>query len=227
VKAQLAGQASPVVTATPASIETATVGTAAAATQNVVLVLPQGAPAATYTATASHPWMTLSGATGGFPALLGVTLDVKGLEVGSYSGTVTVLAPGTTSNPLQIPVTLAVATQPSLIATPASVTIAPAVIPGGGGFPGGPGGGGAPVGGFPGFGQSIRVLSTGGASPFTVTITDSTCGNFMTATPAQGTTPASVTLTVAANTTGTNCTAKVNLASPNLATATVTVRLGQ
>ena len=30
-----------------------------------------------------------------------------------------------------------------------------------------------------------------------------------------------------ANTTGTNCTAKVNLASPNLATATVTVRLAQ
>ncbi|MBS1825676.1 MAG: CotH kinase family protein [Acidobacteria bacterium] len=232
VKAQLAGQASPVVTATPASIETALISTAAAPAQNVVLALPEGSPSTTFTATSSAPWLTLSGATGGFPGRLGVALDPQSLAPGSYSATVTVVAPGTTSNPLRIPVTLAVSSQPALIASPANVMITPLVIPGGGGFPGGGGGGGFPGGGgpggvFAGFGQSIRVLSTGGASPFTVTITDSTCGNFLTATPTQGTTPASVTLSVAANTTGTNCTAKVNLASPNLATATVTVTLGQ
>lgn len=217
VKAQLAGLPSPVVTANPTSIEAALLVNASSSTQNIALTLPQGVTDITYSASTTQPWMTLSGATGGFPGRLGVTLNATGLQAGSRSGMITITAPGTTSNPVSVPVTLAVAASPSLIASPANIGVFSF-----GGFPGGglPGGGAFPAGG-----QTIRLLSTAGTSPFTISISDSTCGNFVSANPTLGNTPATITVSAAGGVTGTNCTAKLNFTSPDLATATVTVTL--
>jgi len=237
VKAQLAGLPSPVISSTPGSLIFAqAAGAAAAGSQDLALALPQGTPATAFSATASAPWIALTGATGTIPGKVSVRVTAPTLPAGIHNGAVNVSAAGTTNSPLAVPVSLIVASSPSVVASPASITFGGfggAGLPGGpggGGLPGGPGGGGLP--GGPGGGvptgqtQAISVLSTAGASPFSIAIPESTCANFLTVTPISGTTPATVTVTANAATAG-PCTARLAITSPGLTAASVPVTLQQ
>jgi uncharacterized protein (TIGR03437 family) len=113
---------------------------------------------------------------------------------------------------------LIVASGPAIVANPPSLSVNVGAL--GGQVPGG---GGGPT--RPAISQIINVASTAGASPFSVAISDSTCGDFLSATPVSGATPAVVAITTnPANVTGT-CTARITVSSPGLAAATVPVTL--
>lgn len=213
VKAQLAGAVSPVLTATPSSLNFVQVaGASEAGMQELVLSLPEGSAASTYTATASASWITLTAATGTTPGRIGVRISAPGVAAGTQAGSITISAAGTTNSPLTVPVNLIVAASPSIVASPASLTLSNA----GGGFGQMPGAGN-------GLTQTLNVLSTAGASPFTVAVSDSTCSDFLSVTPTSGTTPALVTVTASATNTTGSCTARLNLTSSGLTSATVPV----
>jgi len=220
VTAQLAGRPSPVVSATPASLVTAQVAGSAAGSQEISIAVPDGTPQTTYTAAASAPWLALTNPSATLPGKVAARINGGTLAAGSYNASISITAPNTTNSPLAIPVTLIVTAAPAVVANPSSLAFSAIA-----GQPQGPGGGGFPGGLFGGAPLSIQVLSTAGASPFSITVTDSTCGNFLTLNPASGTTPAAVAVTAnTAGTTGT-CTARLNISSSGLATATVPVTL--
>ena len=73
--------------------------------------------------------------------------------------------------------------------------------------------------------QTIYVASTAGASPFTVTVSDTTCNNFLSVSPLSGTAPATLTVTATPSNTAGNCTGRINIASAGLVSAVVPVSL--
>ena len=68
------------------------------------------------------PWFTASGA-GPAPANITVTVTPQSLQPGSYQGTITLNAPGAGNNPLTVPVTLRVSSAPTLLASPAGLSL--------------------------------------------------------------------------------------------------------
>jgi hypothetical protein len=64
-----------------------------------------------WTATSNSSWLTLSPSSGSTPQNLSVGINVSGLAVGSYNGTVTITANGIANSPQAIPVTLQVLSQ--------------------------------------------------------------------------------------------------------------------
>jgi hypothetical protein len=85
--------------------------------------------ATTYSATASgETWLSVTPASGGTSGTANVSIDPAGLTAGSYSGTVTVIATGSTNSPLTIPVSLTVTPPPpTLQVSPASLSFTCAV----------------------------------------------------------------------------------------------------
>jgi hypothetical protein len=69
----------------------------------------------------SQPWLTASASTTLTPGVITAAVNTTGLAVGSYSGTLTVYAPGVANSPISIPVTLAVNAS-ALSLAPASFT---------------------------------------------------------------------------------------------------------
>ena len=206
IKALLDSQTPLTISATPASLFLAqTAGASSPASQNVALALSDAAKSATFTATSSASWIDAGTPGGTLPATLRISAAAAGLGAGTYSGAVTIAVSGATNSPLSIPVTMAVTSVPSLVANPASLTLTSF--------------------GAGGLGQSIFVASTAGASPFTVTINDTTCGNFLSVSPTSGTTPATLTVTASPSTNASACTGKVNVASTGLASAAIPVSL--
>ena len=213
VKALLDSQTPLTISATPASLFVAqTAGAASPASQNVALAVSD-AKSATFNATSSAPWITAGSPSGTLPATLRISAAAAGLGAGTYSGAIAIAVSGASNSPLSIPVTMAVTSAPSLVANPASLTLTSFA-----GAPGGPGG--APAVNNT---QSIDIASTAGASPFTVTISDTTCSNFLSVSPTSGTTPATLTVTASPSTTGAACSGKVNVASTGLASAAIPV----
>jgi len=218
VKALLNGQTPLTISATPASLFVAqSVGASSPASQNVALALSDSTKSATFTATSSVSWITVGTPSGTLPATLRISANAAGLSPGNYSGAVAIAVSSAGNASLSIPVTLVVTSAPSLVANPASLTLTS--------FGFGPGGGGPGGGGAAANTQSISVVSTAGASPFTVTISDTTCGNFLSVSPVSGTTPATLTVTATPSTTGSACTGKVNVASAGVVSAVVPVSL--
>ena len=109
-----------------------------------------------------------------------VTATGGNLPQNTYSGVVTVIVPGAGNNPLYIPVTLTVSTANTLVL---SATTANFTYQIGSNALQGP--------------QTIQVTATGANVPITAIFTPSTGGNFVTVTPASGSTP--VTLSIALN----------------------------
>ena len=99
----------------------------------VFSALPGSAPAAqpvnitaagastAWTFTSSAPWLTAAASSTLTPGVLTVSANPTGLSEGTYTGTLTIYAPGASNSPLAIPVTLAVKT--AVMSTgPASLT---------------------------------------------------------------------------------------------------------
>jgi hypothetical protein len=84
-----------------------------------------GGAATTYTAVASGgTWLSVSPASGGTSGSARVSVRTSGLAAGSYSGTVTIAAVGSTGSPMTVPVTLTVTAPPVLTVSPASLAFA-------------------------------------------------------------------------------------------------------
>jgi uncharacterized protein (TIGR03437 family) len=173
--------ASSTVTATPATLSfTQSIGGAQPAAQTVQIAgVPTGTTVGVLTTMLNGTnWLTatVSGNT--------VTVNANGTQLpqGSFQGVVTVFVPGSANSPLYIPVTLAVGPAPTLSVTPATATFnyasGSATLP-------------AP--------QSVQVTSTGSVTfnaTFAPAASIANRGNFITVTPASGTTPATLTLAV-------------------------------
>lgn len=109
-----------------------------------------------------------------------VTATAANLPQNTYSGVVTVIVPGAGNNPLYIPVTLTVGAANSLVLSTSTVSFGYQLLSN---VLQGP--------------QTVEVTATGANVPITATFTPSTGGNFVTVTPASGSTP--VTLSIALN----------------------------
>jgi hypothetical protein len=153
----------------------ATGGTAPAA-QN--LSITSSGSALSYTVSASGgTWLSVTPASGTTPGSVSVSVNITGLAVGTYSGSITIAATGAANTPVTVPVTLRV-TLPALTATPSTLTFSYTR------------GGTAPA------AQSVSITSNGSALSYTV----SSSATWLVVTPTSGTTPGSVSVSI--NTTG-------------------------
>ncbi|HTS28895.1 MAG TPA: hypothetical protein VMH81_23655 [Bryobacteraceae bacterium] len=156
-------------------------------------------------------WLSATPTSGTTPGTVQVSASAGNLAVGSYTGKVTITAatpPGATGSPIVIPVTLNVVAAQTLTASPNNVSFSYIM------------GTSNPA------NQTVAVSSTGGAAPFTASISPSTA-TWLSVTPTSGNTPQN--LTFAANPTGLAAgkyTATVSISSTSsLSPTTVTVTL--
>ena len=158
----------------PASLSfSATAGGTSPLSQSLAI---SASPNTTYIASVSGaPWLTISPTTGTTPATLTVHSSVRGLSAGTFRGTITVTGNGITRS---IPVSFTVNTGATLNVSPVSLSFS------------------ATAGGASPLSQSLAIS----ASPNTTYIASVSGAPWLTASPATGTTPA--TLTVSSSVTG-------------------------
>ena len=151
-------------------------------------------------------WLSASPASGSTPGTVQVSVAANSLEVGSYSGNVTVAAAGADGSPIMVPVTLNVLVPHALSVSPTLIT-----------FTTQPGSTAVQS-------AQVQLSSAGGSTSYTVATSG---GTWLGASPSSGATPA--TITVTANPTALLTGAysgTFTLSSPNSITAvTVTVNL--
>jgi hypothetical protein len=135
--------------------------------------------ALSYTVGTSASWLTATPTSGTTPGSVTVGINTSGLAAGTYNGTVTVTATGASNSPQTTAVTLTVTSStPSLTLSPTSLTYSYQI------------GGPTPA------AQSVNVTSSGSALSYTVTQS----ANWLTTSPASGTTPGSISVGI--NTSG-------------------------
>jgi hypothetical protein len=144
-----------------------------------VVTINGGSAPIHYTAsTASASWLHATPAIGSAPGSINISVAPAGLAAGTYTGAVTVSAEGVANSPQAVFVTLTVSSKPvpKLAVSPASMSFS------------------AQAGGKPPAGQTIAMVSTGEAFGFKVTTGSSAA--WLSATPADGQTPGSITVSV-------------------------------
>jgi hypothetical protein len=144
-----------------------------------VVTINGGSAPIRYTAsTASASWLHATPAIGSAPGSMNISVAPAGLAAGTYTGAVTVSAEGAANSPQAVFVTLTVSSKPvpKLAVSPASMSFI------------------AQAGGKPPAGQTIAMISTGEAFGFKVTTGSSAA--WLSATPADGQTPGSITVSV-------------------------------
>ena len=165
----------------PASLSFSGVEAGAQPATKTLAVANDGGGSLAFTASDDAPWLSVTPGSGSAPQTLTVTANTAGLTAGTYTGTVTVAAPGVTGAPAAIPVTLTVTAPapPALAVAPASLAFAATV------------GGSAPA------AKTLAVTNTGsGALSFTA----ADDAPWLTVTPASGSAPQ--TLSVSASPAG-------------------------
>ena len=135
-----------------------------------------------FTATVSASWLSVSPTQGTEPAALLLTPNVSGLSAGTYTGAVTIkttLPPSLSSVTIQdvvVPVTLQVSASPFISA------IGDAYFP-------------VTVGTTAAVTGTFSVTSSGTPAQFSTSVNTSSGGNWLSVTPASGTTPGPITVT--------------------------------
>ena len=165
------------VTVAPASLAFTALQGSSPANQNLIVTSASGTAGLTFTVTPSTTsgglWLSTSVATGTTPlSPLTVSVNSSALAAGSYTGNIRILPTG--GNAANIPVTLTVTVPPSVAATPTALTfsyrlgdLAPAA-------------------------QTLTISGSGAA--FSATPTPS--GSWLTVSPATGTTPGTVNVSI-------------------------------
>lgn len=184
VPVTLTVNASPTLNVTPASIAFYyQIGGAPPAQQTLSLASPGASIAFSLTAGSPSNWLVVTPVGGFTPGdvLVGVSSSVlAGLGQGTYTGSIQITAPQASNSPVTVPVTLTVSVSPLISATPASLSFD--VQPGGA----------APA------AKTFTVASSGSPVNFSVSTTTTTTGiNWLTATPASGATPATISVGIA------------------------------
>ena len=130
--------------------------------------------ALSYTVSTSAAWLSATPASGSTSGNVSVSVNPSGLAVGTYSGNVTITSASASNSPKAVGVTLNVTAAPTLNTSPASLTFAYQI------------GGSNPV------AQMISLSSTGG----NVNYTTGTSATWLSVTPASGTTPGNLSVSV-------------------------------
>ena len=169
--------AAPNLTLTPSSLNFAyQVGGATPAGQSVA-VASSGA-ALSYAVTSSATWLAATPASGSTPGSLSVSVNPSGLAAGIYNGTISVAATGAGNSPRTVAVALTVTAapppSPNLSTTPSSLNFA------------------FQIGSANPAAQNVSVSSSGPALNYNV----STSTAWLSATPASGTTPGSLSVSM-------------------------------
>jgi uncharacterized protein (TIGR03437 family) len=167
-------------TPTPGTLSfTQPVGGAAPSAQTINLgILPAGAVAtAVATPLNGSGWLTANAPAG--QNVVTVNVNSAGLAEGIYRGVVTITVPGSSPSPLNVPVTFTYGTPSALTATPTTLSFA--YTAGSTTTPSA---------------QTVQVTTSGAAIPFSVATTSASGGNFFTVTPASGTTPGTLTVSL-------------------------------
>ena len=169
--------AAPNLTLTPSSLNFAyQVGGATPAAQSVA-VASSGA-ALSYAVTSSATWLAATPASGSTPGSLSVSVNPSGLAAGIYNGTISVAATGAGNSPRTVAVALTVTAapppSPNLSTTPSSLNFA------------------FQIGSANPAAQNVSVSSSGPALNYNV----STSTAWLSATPASGTTPGSLSVSM-------------------------------
>jgi hypothetical protein len=182
------------------------IGAATPATQPI-FVTSSGAALSFTTAASGGTWLSATPASGSTAGTVNVAVNPAGLATGTYNGTVTITSAGATGSPQTVSVSLVVTALPTLSATPATLSFSYQI------------GAAMPA------TQSISVSSSGAALSFTMVASG---GTWLSATPASGTTPGTVSVVVnpAGLTAGTyNGTVTITSAGANGSPKTVGVSL--
>jgi hypothetical protein len=144
----------------------------------VVNINAGSAPVKYTTSTASASWLHATPGNGSAPGFMNISVAPAGLAPGTYTGAVTVSAEGVANSPQAVFVTLTVSAKPvpKLAVSPMSMSFT------------------AQAGGKPPAGQTIAMVSTGEAFGFKVST--GTSASWLSATPSDGQTPGSITVSV-------------------------------
>lgn len=161
------------------------IGTSQPAAQTLSLTSSTGANVSfTATAQSTTPscgnWIVLSQNSGATPSTLSVQANVTGLMAGPCNGQINISAPGATNPTVTVPVTLTVSTMPLIQAPTSPVTFNYQI------------GGTVPV------PQNVQIISSTPGLAITATASPSngSTADFLEVTPATGTTPQSLALTL-------------------------------
>ncbi|MBI1898651.1 MAG: hypothetical protein HYS04_19270, partial [Acidobacteria bacterium] len=135
----------------------------------------------TYTLAADQAWIILpftNGTSSGTP--FPISINTAGLTPGTYTGKITITAPGIPNSPIEVPVTLSLTAAPELRANPATLRFVFQVS------------GTAPP------AQTVQITSTGAAAALTITPTveSPTGGTWLGVTASSATTPSTLTVSV-------------------------------
>jgi uncharacterized protein (TIGR03437 family) len=187
-------------------------GGQAPASQTIAVAGTPGALAYTVTTATngnSGNWLSLDSTSGSTPGNVKVSVNSGSLAVGQYTGKVTITSTGATGSPIDIPVTLNVVTPQSVAVAPATLTFnyvlnsSTALQP-----------------------QTVQLTTAAGVA-FTTSVQSS--ATWLSATPASGSGPTTLTVTVnPAGLAAGNYTGTISVNSPSAATnpaATITVNL--
>ncbi len=97
------------VSATPASLSfTYALGAAQPATQQIAVTSTNGAVSVSVAASSTGSWLSVDSTSGATPKTINVSVSPQSLQVGSYTGTVTISAGGVLATPITISVSLTV-----------------------------------------------------------------------------------------------------------------------
>jgi uncharacterized protein (TIGR03437 family) len=200
--------------ATPATLSFAQVqGGQAPPSQSLSIVGTPGVLAytvATSTANNSGNWLTVDATTGNTPGTVKVSVNSGSLSPGQYTGKVTITSAGATGSPLDVPVTLVVASPQSVAASPTTLNFNWVI--------------GAPVPAT----QTVQVTGSGAGVTFTTQATTSS-GTWLGVTPSSGSAPATLNISVSPTGLGVGTyTGAVAINSPSAASnpaASITVNL--
>ena len=169
----------PVLSVTPATLSFTAIAGAANPAAKSLAVANTGAGALSYSVSDNAAWLSVTPASGTAPGNVSVSVSSAGLAAGTYNGIVTVTSAGATGSPASIPVEFTVEPPTTLSVSPGSLSFSSHV------------GGGNPA------AKTLNVANTGGGT-LSYTATDD--ATWLAVTPASGTAPGS--LSVSVNTAG-------------------------
>src|SRR5689334_21734595 len=123
--ATASGSIQPILSVLPASLSFAYTQGGTVPVPGLLSITNTGTGTLSFTASTNANWLSASPGSGTAPLTEQITTAVSGLAVGTYTGQITVTAPGAQSSPATIPVTLVVSApvnQPVLAVTPTSLS---------------------------------------------------------------------------------------------------------
>ena len=165
----------PALSVTPSALSFSAVAGGSNPAAKTLNVANTGAGTLNYVVSDDASWLSAAPTSGSAPGSVSVAVDVGGLAAGTYSGSVTVSASGVTGSPATVPVTFTVDPPPSLSVSPSSLSFTGSV------------GGANPA------DKTLTVTNAGGG---TLGYTASDNASWLAVSPASGSAPGTLTVSV-------------------------------